>query len=126
MIRRFFLLLISSALVLTPAPAGAHSALIASSPKSAAILTIAPKQITLTFNENLLTLPDKDPSRIQLFDAQRKVVRVGPVKVIGEKLQVRILAKTFSPGRYRTTYRAVSADGHVITGNFSFTYKPAN
>ena len=124
MIRRLFLLLISSALVLTPAPAGAHSALIASSPKSAAVLTIAPKKITLTFNENLLVLPEKDLSRIKLFNSKKVAVKVGATKSVGEKLRVRILARSFAPGRYRTTYRAVSADGHVITGNFSFTYKP--
>jgi methionine-rich copper-binding protein CopC len=27
-------------------------------------------------------------------------------------------------GKYRLTYRVVSNDGHVITGQISFTYKP--
>lgn len=65
--RKFALVLLSGALALTTPAAQGHSTLVTSTPKSGAVVKTFPKTFSLTFNEVILKLPGKEPSRVQLI-----------------------------------------------------------
>ncbi|SOJ58029.1 Copper transport protein YcnJ [Mycobacterium simulans] len=95
--------------------ASAHAARIAEDPADNAILTSSPSQVSATFNERLQTTfaamtvvgPDAN-----IWSADAPNVR-GAVVAVG----VRPLGPA---GRYTVNYRVTSADGHVVSGSWSF------
>jgi methionine-rich copper-binding protein CopC len=121
--RKFGLVLLSGALALIT-PAQGHSALVTSTPKSGAVIKTFPKSFSLTFNEEILKLPGKEPSRVQLIAPNLTRISLGKVTIAKEVLTVPMSKAAVKVGKYRLTYRVVSNDGHVITGQISFTYKP--
>ena len=122
--RKFGLVLLSGVLALTTPAAQGHSTLVTSTPKSGAVIKTFPKTFKLTFNEEILRLPGKEPSRVQLIAPNRKRISLGKVAIDSEVLTVPMSKSSVKAGKYRLTYRVVSKDGHVINGAISFTYKP--
>lgn len=102
--------------VLFAAPAPAHTALIASEPAADATVTSGPGRVTATFNEELqaafaaMTVVGPDGN---LWSDGEPEVR-GAVVGVG-------LRPLGPSGRYTVNYRVTSADGHVVTGSWSFT-----
>ncbi len=104
--------------VLSPAgagPASAHAALISSDPAADSSLPTAPTQVSATFSEDLqaafaaMTVVGPDGNLWSTGD-----VRVdGPVATVG-------LRPLGPAGTYTANYRVTSADGHVISGSWSF------
>jgi methionine-rich copper-binding protein CopC len=122
--RKFGLVLLSGALALITPAAQGHSALVTSTPKNGAVIKTFPKSFSLTFNEEILRLPGKEPSRVQLIAPNLARISLGKVTIAKEVLTVPMSKAAVKVGKYRFTYRVVSNDGHVITGQISFTYKP--
>ena len=122
--RKFGLILLSGALALTTPAAQGHSALVTSTPKNGAVIKTFPKTFSLTFNEEILKLPGKEPSRVQLIAPNRMRISLGKVAIVRQVLTVPMKKASVRAGKYRLTYRVVSNDGHVINGKISFTYKP--
>lgn len=99
-------------------PAFGHAELISSSPKSGANLDTAPKSVSFKFGEKLMSRGNA----ITATDTETGIrLKLGAVKVDGRKLSVG-WPKSAPAGQYRVAYRAVSADGHPITGRIVFTY----
>lgn len=102
-------------LPLTASPAQAHDALVSTSPADGATVATPPEEVVLTFNEPALAV------------GTQLVVRGpdGPVQRGKPRLvdaTVRQAIATGSPaGRYTVTWRVTSADGHPVSGTFSFT-----
>ena len=122
--RKFGLVLLSGALALITPAAQGHSALVTSTPKNGAVIKTFRKLVSLTFNEEILKLPGKEPSRVQLIAPNLARISLGKVTIAKEVLTVPMSKAAVKVGKYRLTYRVVSNDGHVITGQISFTYKP--
>ncbi|MGV1003599.1 MAG: copper resistance CopC family protein [Candidatus Nanopelagicales bacterium] len=103
-------------------PAYGHAELASSSPKDGARLDAAPKAVTFKFGEKLLPAGNA----ITVTDTETgQRLKLGAVKVDGRKLSV-AWPKSAPAGKYRVAYRAVSADGHPITGRIVFTFsKPS-
>ena len=108
--------LAATAVLLGAAPAArAHDVLVGTSPADASIVAVVPAQVTLTFSEPAL--------------AVGTVVVVtgpdGPVQTGKAALAEKTIAQRLQPGspagRYRVAWRATSADGHPVSGTFSFT-----
>ena len=98
--------------------ASAHTALVSSNPKSGAMLHSSPKYISLTFNEELVSIAGKDVNKIRLFNAKGKEIKLPKSQVIHKDIVVAV--SKLPASRYKVTYRVVSADGHPISGSFSF------
>jgi len=100
-------------------PAAAHSELTSSDPKADAVLTRAPSAVTLTFGEDLrpegaaLVVTAADDTRVDQQDSLR---------LNGAVMSVRLEPLT-EFGAYRVAYRVVSADGHPVSGEYTFTYQ---
>ena len=111
----FMLLAVSGA-----GPAAAHSVLLQTSPAREGTLDTAPATVALTFNE----MPQGEFSTIHVTgpDGQRR--DNGHVQVVNDVVN-EPLAGTRPAGRYIVDWRVVSADGHPVSGEFTFTVKSA-
>jgi methionine-rich copper-binding protein CopC len=109
-----------AAVCLFAAPASAHAGLVGSTPAAGAQLTQAPKQVKLTFNENVRT-----PATIVVTGPYGRVSH-GTVRVVDNTASVDVDIKTATAyvGRYEIAYRVVSADGHPVADDLSFDYRP--
>ncbi len=106
---------------LSVAPSHSHSALVTTIPKADAILTMVPRSITLTFNEDILELKGKQISSVSLATVAGRKIALTKPQISANRLIARITSPTLKSGKYQISYRVVSADGHVITGGYTFT-----
>jgi methionine-rich copper-binding protein CopC len=101
--------------IMTAQLASAHAARVSTQPADNAVLAAGPDQVSATFNEQLQTSfaamavvgPDGN-----LWSTGRPTVQ-GAIVSLG----VRPLGPT---GTYTVSYRVTSADGHVVSGSWSF------
>lgn len=106
---------VSAVLALTAAPASAHTALRDSDPKAKSTVE-SPAQITLTYNQPV-TIP-----RVILTDDKGKQHTSETPKAVDNKV-TQPVAGTLPNGDYTVGWRVVSADGHPVSGSFTFTVK---
>ena len=100
------------------APAPAHSALVSVVPADQAVLDSGPTELVLTFNEDI------NPRFVQVaLTRSGSVVPTEAATVSGRVVRSALTAP--GPGGYRMAYRVVSADGHPISGETSFTVRGA-
>ena len=87
------------------------------------IIKSLPDWIWLEFDGNLMTLGDKNPNSIAIFDSKNRQVSDGKSVVGGARVSTKIRIK-IPAGKYQIKYRIVSEDGHPVQGSIYFTYKP--
>ncbi len=98
------------------AVASAHATRIATDPVENASLTTAPSRVSATFNEQLQPV----------FAAMTVVGPDGHLWSAGDpQVQGAVVSIAVPPlgpaGAYTVNYRVTSADGHVVSGSWSFT-----
>ena len=98
------------------APASAHSVLLGTDPDDEEQLAAAPEEVSLTFNEDITELG----TEVVITTEDGDVVSDGDA-VIDGPVVTQGLAEDRPAGAYTVTWRAVSADGHPISGEFVFT-----
>ncbi|MCB0941083.1 MAG: copper resistance protein CopC [Mycobacterium sp.] len=109
------LLVVTVALTAAPA-AWAHAVLTASDPADGATLTTGPARVTATFNEQLQSAF----AAMTVVGPDGNLWSSGPPEVQGATVGVAL--RPLGPaGRYTVNYRVTSADGHVVSGSWSFT-----
>jgi methionine-rich copper-binding protein CopC len=110
-------LLVAATLALTGAAVvAAHAIRLSTEPAENAALTVGPARVSATFSEQL------EPA----FAAMTVVGPDGHLWSSGEpQVQGAVVSVTVSPlgpvGKYTVNYRVTSADGHVVSGAWSFT-----
>ena len=100
--------------------ASAHTSLVSSTPKNGSTLDSAPTEISLQFDEDLITIGDKDPNKISLRDESGNEISIGQTKVIGSIVSATLSPALLKSGLYTVSYRVVSADGHVVGSQIQF------
>lgn len=105
------------AFVLVPAiPASAHADLKSSSPAPSAILEQSPRDIVLDFSEPVSTIERS----VELFDQRRQMVEIpDPTQPVADRIEIRDLPNLDS-GLYLVVWRALSEDGHIAQGSYTF------
>ncbi|WP_369021740.1 copper resistance CopC family protein [Paenarthrobacter ureafaciens] len=104
------------------APAQAHDALASTSPSNGQTITENPGKVSITLNNAPDTrIPGSNSIEVTAPDGH--VVSTGDITADGATLS--IAADIDHAGEHTVAWRAVSADGHPIEGNFFFTYAPA-
>ncbi|MEU0267520.1 copper resistance protein CopC [Nocardioides sp. NPDC006303] len=104
------------AVLLGISPAQAHASLIGTNPEEGAVLEQAPETITFTFDE-AVTLP---PAGVTVYDAKGEEV-TSEATASGTEMEVALAeASSLGDGTYVVAWRAVSADGHPISGSLTF------
>lgn len=110
----------ASVLVVAPfalaAPASAHDELVSTDPADGSSLPEAPDAVTLTFGEEVIELG----TAVAIVDQAGVKLADGPLVVDGAVITRPIKEPTVA-GEVTVSYRVVSADGHPVTGRFSFT-----
>jgi len=99
--------------VLAATPASAHTTLRESSPAAGAALATAPDVVRLTFT-GAVTAP-----RVEVLGPDGASFASGPVSGGGGTVQLPV--RPGGPGRYTVRYAVLAADGHEVTGAFTFT-----
>ena len=101
-------------------PASAHAALTGSNPQDGAVVDTAPKEVSLTFSEQIAMGKDS----IRVLDPDGRRADAGAPRELGSggavEYGVRLLAG-LPDGTYTVAWQAVSADSHPISGAFTFS-----
>ena len=120
---------LTTALIITAlstTPLYAHSRLTSSSPNAGAVVELFPTEISLTFNEELLRLGEKEVNTLSLADAEGVDLELAPAEVVGNSISRAVTKPAQVGGEYTVTFRVVSADGHPIKGSYTFTFSPVD
>jgi methionine-rich copper-binding protein CopC len=105
-----------------PSSALAHAYLVRSSPAARAVITAAPEQVQLWFNERL----EPAYAVISIWNADRQRIDAGDGRVdAADPARLSVRVPPLPGGVYTVRYRVVSVDGHVVEAEFTFTVRPA-
>lgn len=112
--------LICGAAVFGAPPASAHSELVSSDPPADVTLEFAPIGVGLVFNQDI----NESFATVSLIGPDEEQWAQGSATVEGP--DVSVLVKNGLPnGEYTVGYRVTSADGHPITGSYTFSVEAA-
>ncbi|WP_326593073.1 copper resistance CopC/CopD family protein [Streptomyces brevispora] len=102
-------------------PASAHAALTGSDPQDGAVVDTAPKQVTLTFSEQVAM--GEGSIRVLDPDGKRADTEAAPLDLhSGSTVQYGVALHAGLPdGTYTVAWQAVSADSHPVSGAFTFS-----
>jgi methionine-rich copper-binding protein CopC len=108
------------AAVLLGSVADAHPQLQSTEPAAGAS-TSSPKQIRITFNEEVIP----QFSGVELSDQAGKMIATGKSATdpVNKKILIVPLKQELAPGDYKVEWHAVSADAHRVKGSYSFSVK---
>ncbi len=111
--------LVLVALMLGPwcAPAGAHARLVGSSPSADATVPTAPSEVRLTFDESVSVTDDG----VRVLGPDGTDLSTSAAQSAGATSVVRSIDAGAIRGSVTVSYRVLSADGHVVSGSFSFS-----
>ena len=99
----------------------AHADLLRASPRDGQVLKRSPQAVVLTFNEGI----DAGFVRLQVQAADgRQVARGEPYHPDGREEQLAVRLQPGLDGKYATSYRVISEDGHPVTRRTTFTVRP--
>jgi len=94
----------------------AHAVLLDSTPSASSVLETSPPLIALHFDENI----DTPLTSIQLFDQDSKPITIGQPQRGVDGSYVQSTVPNLADGTFAVVWRVSSADGHVVSGAFSF------
>lgn len=116
MIRAAFIAAAVVAMALTAAPtASAHAARIAADPAENTALTAGPQRVSATFNEQM----QPEFAAMTVVGPDGNLWSSGEPQVQGAVLSVGV--RPLGPaGTYTVNYRVTSADGHPVSGSWTF------
>ena len=109
------------ALFLVTPSSSAHTVLASADPAIDSTVTELPSTISLTFADELVVIGNANS--ISAIDETGKELTSGEPEVSGAVLSIKLDGSQVT-GVIKVVYRAVAADGHVITGDYEFTVSP--
>ncbi|KFF98255.1 hypothetical protein IQ62_25980 [Streptomyces scabiei] len=110
------------AVVAATAPqAAAHTELQTSSPGAKAALFGLPPHVTLSFSDVMT----QKYAQVSVTAPDGGSAAAGEPQVAGKEVTLALKSGT-AEGRYTVGYRVVSADGHPVSGSYTFTVKEAS
>ena len=108
------LLVASFVLLAGMLPAEGHASLVSSQPADGSQIATAPATVELTFSE------DVDSGFIGVTAPDGSTVKTSEPRIDGATMSADLAAGD-QHGRYMVAYRIVSADGHPVAGEITFT-----
>lgn len=113
--RRLALCLVAAGALVGPAGAWAHASLEQEAPRFRERLAVAPRQVVLRFDQGVKALP----SSIQVYAVGGKIVS-GPARSARDARKVVAPLPRLPRGAYTVRWHALSSDGHVVSGVYTF------
>lgn len=108
--------LVVAAVFLAVSTSFAHAKLVSSTPSASETLVASPSSISLQFSVRV----QSRMSSIALKDQSGASIVVGAIAESDQGKFIAVPVPSLSPGSYRVEWRALSADDHMIDGNFEF------
>lgn len=108
--------IVAAFIFVSAAPAAAHTALEASSPKDGGTIDVAPSRVLMRFTEPVLN----SGYRLVVIGPDDRAYQAGAAQIAGKEV-TQALKPLGASGEYRVEFRIVSADGHPLTGGLRFT-----
>ncbi|HXD62643.1 MAG TPA: copper resistance CopC family protein [Lacisediminihabitans sp.] len=118
------LLAACGAVLVVSAPAQAHNYLVQSTPKAGETLTALPEKFSIITNDLLLNIGKGAGFALQVKDADGLYYGDGCITVDGRGISTP--AALGAPGKYEVIWQVISTDGHPVSDEFSFTWKPSS
>lgn len=115
-----FLIAFASVLGIS-SPAAAHDDFVSSYPQANSTIDGSPDEITLTFSGALTDM--EGASVIEVRDDQGATVAIDAPGISGTSI-TQHLAPTAVTGLFTVRWKVVSADGHPISGEYTYTVAP--
>ncbi|MEN5076154.1 copper resistance CopC family protein [Isoptericola cucumis] len=107
------------------APASAHNVVVDTTPGTGSTVAEAPSEVSVTFDDVVLELgADGSSTVVQVTGEDGREHATGCPTMADRTVSVPVSLD--DPGEYTVAWRIVSADGHPTSGEFSFTYAPAD
>lgn len=117
-------LLAVAAIGLTAAPAQAHNSLVSSTPAADEVVTEQPGVFAVTTNDAILEAGGSSNAiQVRGPGAEPLYYGDGCMTVQGTSLTTPV--QLGQAGEYTVVWQVVSADGHPISGEYTFTWQPA-
>lgn len=110
--------MLTALLLAFPTAAIAHDELVDQSPSEGEVVEAGIVSVELTFSDDLLALAGGSGSEIIILNESGAPMNNGCSAVEGRKAVAK--ADIDQPGVYQVGWRAVSSDGHPISGTFNF------
>jgi methionine-rich copper-binding protein CopC len=105
------------------APAFAHNFLVSSDPAAGQTLTKLPSKFIITTNEGLLDLSGHGAGfAFDVEDSNHRFYGNGCVTVTGPSMSIAPVIG--AAGTYTVVWQIVSADGHIVSNQYTFTWAP--
>lgn len=121
LLKRFLMLSMIAMIMMTLMHAGqvfAHASLVKAEPARRAVLSNAPTQIRLWFNEEI----EAAYASLSVLDEDKKSITDKKVEVHPEDPKSIVLElPEMQSGRYTVKFRVLSVDGHVVDSEYNFT-----
>ena len=116
-------ILIAASLIFaaTAAPATAHTKLISSDPAAGSLVESWPTEISLTFDEDLITVGGEKSNFLVVNNAVGDQISADDEVLTGSQIKVSLDPNTIT-GPVLVYYRVVSADGHPVEGEYTFNF----
>ena len=100
--------------------AAAHSQAPEVQPADGSVLAVPPEALNFSFPEAIRL------TAVRLYDSGDREIALPGKRDMTPAKQRRIALPPLTAGSYRVEWRALSADGHPVTGRFSFTVSAGN
>jgi copper resistance protein C len=110
--------LAAAAVVISGSPASAHSRLVSATPASGTVVS-APGAVSLTFSERFAA----PFSSVEVKDARGQAVTLRQAVSQDGKTLSGSFERPLSTGTYEVRWAIAAADGHRMTGSYSFTVR---
>ena len=101
--------------------AQAHTALELSTPSSDQSVEFMPTELSATFDEDLIEIEGEVVNTLELQNADGVNYELSPATIAGPVVSAKVGDGEYPAGDYLLKYRVVSADGHPITGEVTFS-----
>lgn len=105
--------------------AHAHTALKLSTPSNNQSIEFMPTELSATFDEDLIEIEGEVVNTLELQSADGTNYELSPTTIAGPVVSAKVGDGEYPAGIYLLKFRVVSADGHPVTGEISFSTQSA-
>jgi methionine-rich copper-binding protein CopC len=122
-IQRAILLLVLSfpVIAISAIPANAHTSLELSTPSDGQSIEFIPAELSASFDEELIEIEGEMVNTLELESADGTKYVLSSATIAGSTVSANTRDGEYPAGDYLLKYRVVSADGHPISGEISFS-----
>ena len=106
-------------------PAHAHTTLELSTPANNQSIEFIPTELSATFDEDLIEIEGEVVNTLELQSADGTNYLLSAATIAGPVVSAKVGDGEYPAGNYLLKFRVVSADGHPVTGEISFSTQSA-